>query len=191
MKLIDDITAFQNDLRQIRRDLHSHPELRYEEHRTADAVAGRLQEFGLDVSRGLAGTGVVGTLRGSLSDRSVGLRADLDALPLQEHNEFGHRSTHDGVMHACGHDGHTAMLLGAARYMAAHCDFAGTVHFIFQPAEEGGAGGKRMVDEGLFEQHPCEAVFGMHNWPGMKVGQFAVCTGSMMASSNEFEITIN
>jgi len=191
MKLVDRIVQFHHEIREIRRDIHAHPELRYEEHRTADVVAGKLEAWGIPVIRGLGGTGVVGTLRNGNSGRSVGLRADMDALPMQEHNEFEHRSRNHGRMHACGHDGHTAMLLAAAKYLADHRDFDGTVHFIFQPAEEGGAGAQRMIDDGLFEKAPCDAVFGMHNWPGMKVGQFGVRAGPMLASSNEFTITIS
>ena len=191
MNLIDDIVLFQHEIRDIRRDLHAHPELRYEETRTADIVAARLQAWGIPIIRGLGGTGVVGTLRGGSSARAVGLRADMDALPMHEINEFEHCSRSPGRMHACGHDGHTAMLLAAARHMSAHRNFDGTVHFIFQPAEEGGAGAQRMIDDGLFVQAPCDAVFGMHNWPGLKVGQFAVRGGPALAGSNEFTITVS
>jgi amidohydrolase len=191
VRLAEGILALQPEIQAIRRDLHAHPELRFEEHRTARIVADRLRAWGLEVHTGIGGTGVVGTLRHGTSGRSIGLRADMDALPLQEQNEFGHRSRHDGRMHACGHDGHTAMLLAAARHLSVRRGFDGQVHFIFQPAEEGGAGARRMIDEGLFERFPCDSVFGMHNWPGMAVGQFAVTPGPMMASSNEFEITIN
>jgi amidohydrolase len=191
MMLAEGILDLQGEIQAIRRDLHAHPELRFEESRTAAIVAERLRAWGLEVHTGLGGTGVVGTLRAGTSSRSIGLRADMDALPLQEHNGFAHRSRHDGKMHACGHDGHTAMLLAAARYLSTHRHFDGIVHFIFQPAEEGGAGAQKMIEEGLFEKFPCEAVFGMHNWPGMKVGQFGVTPGPMMASSNEFEITLH
>ena len=191
MNLIDRVVQFHHEIRDIRRDIHAHPELRFEEHRTADVVAAKLQEWGIPVLRGLGGTGVVGTISNGTSGRAIGLRADIDALPMQEHNEFPHRSRNHGRMHACGHDGHTAMLLGAARYLAKHRNFDGTVHLIFQPAEEGGAGAQRMIDDGLFEKAPCDAVFGMHNWPGMKVGQFALLEGPVMASSNEFTITIS
>ena len=190
MKLIDDIVAFQDAFREIRRDIHAHPELGYQENRTAEVVAGHLRDYGLEVHTGIGVTGVVGTLRAGTGSGSVGLRADLDALPMQEENGFAHRSRHDGRMHACGHDGHTTMLLAAARHMASTRAFDGTVHFIFQPAEEGGAGGKAMIDDGLFERFPCQAVFGMHNWPGLEVGHFAVCPGPMLASASEFEITI-
>jgi len=191
MQLVDRIVQFQHEIRDIRRDLHAHPELRFEETRTADVVAGKLQEWGIPLIRGLGGTGVVGTLRNGMSSRSIGLRADMDALPMQEHNAFAHRSRHQGRMHACGHDGHTAMLLAAAKYLAQHRRFDGTVHLIFQPAEEGGAGAQRMIDDGVFDKAPCDAVFGMHNWPGMRTGQFALRDGPVMASSNEFTITIS
>src|SRR6185312_8804545 len=161
-----------------------------EENRTADVVARMLTEWGVPFERGLGKTGIVGTLRAGQGTRSVGLRADMDALPLQEHNEFEHRSKNPGKMHACGHDGHTAMLLGAAKYLVETRRFNGTVHLIFQPAEEGGAGADAMMKDGLFERFPCEAVFGMHNWPGKKVGTFGITPGPMMASSNEFEITV-
>jgi amidohydrolase len=190
MMLAEGILDLQSEIRAVRRDLHAHPELKYEEHRTAQLVAERLAAWGLEVATGIGGTGVVATLRCGSGGRSIGLRADMDALPVQEQNTFSHRSRHEGRMHACGHDGHTAMLLAAARYLAQHKGFEGTVHFIFQPAEEGGAGARRMMDDGLFERFPCDAVFGMHNWPGLGVGQFAVTPGPMMASSNEFEITL-
>jgi amidohydrolase len=190
MRLAEGILELQSEIRAIRRDLHAHPELRYEEHRTAEIVATKLREWGLEVTTGIGGTGVVGTLRRGTSTRAIGLRADMDALPVQEQNAFDHASRHEGKMHACGHDGHTAMLLAGARWLATHGGFDGIAHFIFQPAEEGGAGAQKMIDEGLFERFPCEAVFGMHNWPGMSVGQFGVTPGPMMASSNEFEITV-
>ena len=190
MMLAEGILELQSEIQAIRRDLHAHPELRYEEHRTAAVVAAKLRAWGLEVTEGIGGTGVVGTLRRGTSTRSVGLRADMDALPLQEHNAFAHASKHAGKMHACGHDGHTAMLLAGARWLSLHGGFDGVVHFVFQPAEEGGAGAQKMIDEGLFERFPCEAVFGMHNWPGTAVGTFSVTPGPMMASSNEFEITI-
>jgi amidohydrolase len=190
MQLIDRVVQFRAQIEQIRRDIHAHPELRFEETRTSDIVAEKLAEWGLEVTRGLGGTGVVGTVRHGKSKRAVGLRADMDALPIQETNEFAHRSTHAGKMHACGHDGHMAMLLAAAKYLAEAKSLDGTVHFIFQPAEEGGAGAQRMIDDGLFERFPCDAVFGMHNWPGLKVGEFGVTGGPMMASSNEFEIKV-
>jgi len=184
------IQSFASDLTRIRRDIHAHPELGFEERRTADLVAERLASFGIAVDRGLAGTGVVGTLTCGASPRSVGLRADLDALPLQERNGFAHRSRHEGKMHACGHDGHTTMLLGAARYLAETRNFDGTVHFIFQPAEEAMGGAERMVKEGLFARFPCESVFGMHNVPGMRAGTFAVRRGPTMAGGAVFEIAV-
>lgn len=190
MKLIDPILQFHEELKQIRRTIHAHPELAYQEAETAELVAAKLTEWGIPVVRGLGGTGVVGVIRNGSSPRAVGLRADMDALPLQEHNTFAHKSQHDGRMHACGHDGHTAMLLGAAHYLATNRNFDGTVYVIFQPAEEGGGGAKAMMDDGLFNQCPMEAVFGMHNWPNMRTGTLGVVAGPMMASSNEFELTI-
>jgi len=190
MKLVEPITAFQPELEQIRRDLHAHPELCYEEQRTSDVVAARLTEWGIPVVRGLGLTGVVGIIKNGSSARAIGLRADMDALPMQEVNTFQHASRHPGKMHACGHDGHTAMLLGAAHYLATHRNFDGTVYVIFQPAEEGGGGAQRMIDDGLFEQFPMEAVYGMHNWPGIDVGSFGVTAGPMMASSNEFDVIV-
>lgn len=191
MKLIEPIVQFQSELRQIRREIHAHPELCYEEVRTADTVAAKLTEWGIPVIRNLGVTGVVGIIKNGTSSRAIGLRADMDALPLQELNSFAHTSQHAGKMHACGHDGHTAMLLGAAHYLAKHRNFDGTVYLIFQPAEEGGGGAKRMMDEGLFVECPMEAVFGMHNWPGIPVGTFGVTAGAMMASSNEFEVVVH
>ncbi|AHV91490.1 M20 aminoacylase family protein [Bordetella holmesii] len=191
MKILEPFLAWRDEIAALRRDIHAHPELAFEEFRTADLVAERLQRWGIEVDRGLGGTGVVGIIKGKQDGpRAVGLRADLDALPMQEVNTFAHASQHAGKMHACGHDGHTAMLLGAARYLAEHRDFAGTVYVIFQPAEEGGGGAKRMVDDGLFTRFPMDAVFGMHNWPGMRAGQFGVTPGPIMASSNEFLIRI-
>jgi hippurate hydrolase len=190
MKLIDPIVEFQPELQQIRRDIHAHPELGYEEQRTSDVVAQKLTAWGIPIVRGLGGTGVVGIIRSGSSERGIGLRADMDALPMQEFNTFPHASRHPGKMHACGHDGHTAMLLGAAHYLSRHREFDGIVYVIFQPAEERGGGAKRMIDDGLFEQCPMEAVFGMHNWPGVAVGSFGVATGPMMASSNEFEVIV-
>jgi hippurate hydrolase len=190
MKLVEPIIAFQSELQQIRRDLHAHPELCYEEQRTSDVVAAKLTEWGIPVVRGLGLTGVVGIIKNGTSDRAIGLRADMDALPMQEINTFAHASRHAGKMHACGHDGHTSMLLGAARHLAEHRNFDGTVYLIFQPAEEGGAGARRMIQDGLFERCPMDAVYGMHNWPGMATGSFGVTEGPMMASSNEFHVTV-
>ena len=190
MRLAEGIVDLQAEIQAIRRDIHAHPELCFAEHRTAAIVADKLKAWGLEVHTGLGGTGVVGTLRRGSSRRAVGLRADMDALPLQEHNSFEHASTYQGRMHACGHDGHTAMLLAGARWLSLHGGFDGIVHFIFQPAEEGGAGAQKMIDDGLFTRFPCEAVFGMHNWPGAAVGTFSTTPGPMMASSNEFEVTL-
>ncbi|MCG8542823.1 MAG: M20 family metallopeptidase [Alphaproteobacteria bacterium] len=190
MKIIDEIAAFHDDMSAWRRDIHANPELGFEETRTSDIVAEKLEEFGLEVHRGLGTTGVVGSLRVGNSPKTIGLRADMDALPILEANTFDHRSRHDGKMHACGHDGHTTMLLGAARYLSETRNFNGCVHFIFQPAEEGLGGAKAMVEEGLFEHFPMEAVFGMHNRPGMPVDQFAIRPGPMMAGGAFFDIHI-
>ncbi|MDR2188778.1 MAG: amidohydrolase [Azonexus sp.] len=181
---------FLAELTALRRDIHAHPELAFDEYRTADRVAAELERYGLEVHRGLARTGVVGVLKAGCSPRLIGLRADMDALPLAELNDFAHHSRHPGKMHACGHDGHTAMLLGAARYLAAHPDFDGTVVFIFQPAEESEGGAAVMIEDGLFERFPVDAVFGLHNWPGLPVGQMAVMPGPVMAGTCTFEITV-
>ena len=190
MPIIERIREFHGELVEIRHDIHAHPETAFEEQRTADVVAARLESFGIEVHRGLAKTGVVGSLKCGSSSRAVGLRADMDALHIGEQNRFAYRSLHEGRMHACGHDGHTAMLLGAAKYLAETRSFDGTVVFIFQPAEENEGGGRAMVEQGLFKQFPVEAVFGMHNWPGMPVGQFGLRAGPMMASFDLFEITV-
>jgi len=190
MQIIDRIAQIHDDLTSWRRDIHAHPELGFEERRTSDLVAQKLAEFGCEVYRGIGKTGVVGRLRIGESGRSVGLRADMDALPIQEANSFDYRSRHDGRMHACGHDGHTTMLLGAARYLAETRDFDGTVHFIFQPAEEGLGGAEAMVEEGIFDRFPCDAIFGMHNAPMLAVGKFAIRTGPMMAGGAFFDITV-
>ncbi len=173
-----------------RRDIHAHPELGFAETRTAGLVAERLESFGIEVHRGVGRTGVVGVLRAGSGARSIGLRADMDALPIQEANTFGHRSQHAGTMHACGHDGHTAMLLGAAKYLAATRRFDGTVNFIFQPAEEGLGGARAMIDDGLFERFPSASIFGMHNRPHLPVGRFAVRSGPMMAGGAFFDIHV-
>lgn len=191
MKLADPLVQWHPEIIALRRDIHAHPELAYEEQRTADLVATQLESWGIPIHRGLGVTGIVGTIHGKTQNGpAVGLRADMDALPMAESNTFEHASKHPGKMHACGHDGHTAMLLAAARYLAEHRDFDGTVYVIFQPAEEGLAGAQAMINDGLFKLFPMQAVFGMHNWPGIPEGQFAVMPGPMMASSNTFEIHI-
>ena len=190
MNIIPQLAADKDIMATWRRDIHAHPEIAFEEHRTAELVANKLREFGLEIETGIAGTGVVGTLTKGRGNRAIGLRADLDALPIQEANEFAHKSTHPGKMHACGHDGHTTMLLGAAKYLAEHGEFEGTVYFIFQPAEENEGGGRAMVEEGLFDRYPMEAVYGMHNIPGMPVGTFAVKPGPMMAAFDIFELVV-
>ena len=191
MKLAESIVGWQDEIVRIRRDIHQHPELAYEEVRTAELVAKQLESWGIPVVRGLGVTGVVGTITGHKDNgRAIGLRADMDALPMQELNSFEHASRHEGKMHACGHDGHTAMLLAAAKHLAENRDFEGTVHVIFQPAEEGHGGAKAMIDDGLFERFQIDAVFGMHNWPGMEVGSFGLTAGPIMASSNTFGIHI-
>ena len=188
--LISEIVDHIDNIRTLRQDLHAHPELRFEEHRSAELVARTLTHWGITVHRGLAGTGVVGVISNGNSGRAIGLRADMDALPIHEQNQFAHASRHPGKMHACGHDGHTAMLLAAAQYLASHRHFAGTVYLIFQPAEEDGGGAHEMIKEGLFERFPMQAVFGMHNWPGLEAGQFAVSPGPVMASSNTFRVLV-
>ena len=191
MKIPDSISAIVGPIRAIRRDIHAHPELKFEENRTAEIVTSALRSFGIDeIHTGLGKTGVVGILRGRPGSKMLGLRADMDALPMTELNAFEHKSQYAGKMHACGHDGHTATLLAAAKVMSADRDFAGSVAFIFQPAEEGGGGAKAMIVDGLFERFPCDAVFAIHNWPGLRVGEFGLNPGAMMASSNEFEITV-
>ena len=180
----------QAEISAIRRDIHAHPELAYEENRTSDIVAAKLQEWGLEVTRGLGKTGLVGTLRKGNSVKSIGLRADMDALPMDETNDFAHRSQNQGRMHACGHDGHTAMLLGAAKLLAEKKDFEGAVHFIFQPAEEGGGGGKAMIDDGLFEKFPCDAVFAIHNKPGLPLGMIATRPGPLLAAADRWDLRI-
>jgi amidohydrolase len=190
MNILDSVVTQAASIAAIRRDIHAHPELCFEEVRTADVVAQKLTEWGIPIRRGMGKTGVVGIVKNGTSSRAVGLRADMDALPMQEFNTFGHASQNAGKMHACGHDGHVAMLLAAAQHFARNRNFDGTVYLIFQPAEEGGGGAREMIKDGLFDQFPMEAVFGMHNWPGTQVGRFAVSAGPVMASSNEFKITI-
>jgi len=189
MAIINRIAAFQDDMAAWRREIHAHPETAFEEHRTSDFVASKLKSFGLDVHRGLAGTGVVATLKRG-DGPTIGLRADMDALHIHEKNGFDHKSQNQGKMHACGHDGHTTMLLGAARYLSEAGKFKGTVHFIFQPAEENEGGGRKMIEDGLFKLFPVEQVYGMHNWPGMPAGRFAVRSGPMMAAFDIFEIIV-
>ncbi|HXP29650.1 MAG TPA: M20 aminoacylase family protein [Stellaceae bacterium] len=191
MPIVNRIAEFQAEMTAWRRRIHAHPETAFDERETSAFVAAQLASFGFEVHRGLARTGVVGTLKGSGPERrAIALRADMDALPIEEKNGFAHASNVPGKMHACGHDGHTAMLLGAARYLAETRNFAGTVHLIFQPAEENEGGGRVMVEEGLFAKFPVEAVYGMHNWPGLPVGQFAVKPGPMLAAFDLFEIAV-
>ena len=193
MNVIDSIVTQAAGIAAVRRDIHAHPELCFEEVRTADVVAGKLTEWGIPIHRGLGKTGVVGIVHGrdgGACGRAIGLRADMDALPMQEFNTFEHASKHHGKMHACGHDGHTAMLLAAAQHFAKHRNFDGTVYLIFQPAEEGGGGGRVMIEDGLFEKFPMQAVYGMHNWPGMPAGTMAASAGPVMASTSEFKITV-
>ena len=189
MPIVNRIAAFHDEMTAWRRDLHAHPETAFQEHRTADYVAAKLTEFGIPIDRGLAGTGVVGTIKRG-EGPVIGLRADMDALHIHEANGFGHKSQNAGKMHACGHDGHTTMLLGAARYLAEAGRFRGTVHVIFQPAEETEGGGRKMIEDGLFKKFPVQEVYGMHNWPGTPVGRFAVRPGPMLAASDTFEITV-
>ena len=190
MDIIERIKAYHNSLIDWRHDIHAHPELGFEEKRTSDFVAEKLASFGCEVHRGIGKTGVVGRLKLGSASRSIGLRADMDALPIHETNTFAYRSQHDGRMHACGHDGHTTMLLGAARYLAETRAFNGTVNFIFQPAEEGLGGGDAMVKDGLFERFPCDAIFGMHNRPSLAVGKFSIRPGAMMAGGAYFDILV-
>jgi len=191
MPIINRIAEYQDEMIAWRRHIHKHPETAFEEHQTSDYVALRLHKFGIDVHRGLAGTGVVGTLKGGKGDGpAIGLRADMDALDIEEKNDIDYKSENPGKMHACGHDGHSTMLLGAAKYLSETKNFAGTVHFIFQPAEENEGGGRVMIEEGLFEKFPVESVYGMHNMPGIPVGEFAIRPGPIMASFDIFEITL-
>ncbi|MEY2770699.1 MAG: putative hydrolase YxeP, partial [Pseudomonadota bacterium] len=188
--LLAALTAQADEFIAVRRDIHRHPEMGYKEYRTSDLVAEQLQSWGYEVHRGLGGTGVVGTLRRGTGGKSLGLRADMDALPIEEATGLPYSSCQPGIMHACGHDGHTAMLLAAARHIAQQVEFSGTLHLIFQPAEEGLGGARKMMDDGLFTQFPCDAVFGMHNMPGHPQGQLVFRDGPAMASSDNVTITI-
>jgi hippurate hydrolase len=190
MNIVEKIMLFHGEMAEWRHDIHAHPETAFEEQRTSALVAKKLESFGMSVHKGLGRTGVVGTLSAGSGKRAIGLRADMDALHIQEKNNFSHRSQHAGKMHACGHDGHTTMLLGAAKYLSQSRNFDGTVHFIFQPAEENEGGGREMVEQGLFDKFPCDSVYGMHNWPGIPVGQFGLRPGPMMASFDIFEIEL-
>src|SRR5437879_4479035 len=189
---VEHIRKYHPELKEIRHDLHAHPELGFEETRTSALVADKLAAWGVEVHRGLAKTGVVGVIPGKkkTSGRGIGLRADMDCLPMHEKNSFDHRSQNEGRMHACGHDGHTTMLLGAARYLAETRNFGGTAYLIFQPAEEGGGGGQVMVKEGLFERFPANEVYALHNWPGLPPGKLAVRAGPVMAATDEIQITV-
>ncbi len=189
---VEHVRRWQDELVALRRDLHAHPELGFEEHRTARVVSERLAALGIEHQTGVGKTGIVAVVRGqtTASGRSVGLRADMDALPMQEDNTFAHRSRYDGRMHGCGHDGHTTMLLAAARYLAETRAFDGTVTLIFQPGEEGYAGGKAMIEDGLFERFPADQVYALHNWPGLPVGKIAVRPGPMMAAADRITIDI-
>jgi hippurate hydrolase len=190
MSILEHMSRYQDRLVAIRRDLHANPELGFEVHRTADLVAKELAQMGIEVHTGIGGTGVVGVLRKGNSPRAIGLRADMDALPIVEESELPYRSKVPQLMHACGHDGHTTCLLGAARYLVEEGRFAGTIHFIFQPAEEIFGGAKSMIDDGLFDRFPCEAVFSFHNRPGLEVGKYVIRPGSMMAGGASFSITV-
>jgi amidohydrolase len=189
---VERIRAYHAELKAIRHDIHAHPELAFQENRTSDLVAQRLASWGIEVHRGLAKTGLVGVVKGSKSGsgRAIGLRADMDCLPMHETNDVPHKSRHPGRMHACGHDGHTTMLLGTARYLAETRHFDGTAYLIFQPAEEGGGGGKVMVEEGLFERFPADEIYAVHNWPGLPPGQMAVRPGPVMAATDEIVVTV-
>jgi hippurate hydrolase len=184
------VAVFADEFIALRRDIHRHPELSFKEHRTADIVATRLASWGYSITSGIAGTGVVGTLRRGSGSKSLGIRADMDALPIQESTGLPYASVNAGVMHACGHDGHTAILLAAARYLAESGQFDGRLHVIFQPAEETGSGAKKMIAEGLFERFPCDAVFGLHNWPGVCAGHVGCVTGPAMAAVDQARITV-
>ena len=190
MSIIEKKSDLHNNMVTWRHHLHQRPELSFKEEITSDYIASVLQSHDIEIHRGLAVTGIVATIHGNRKGGSIGLRADMDALPIQEKNKFSHKSIHEGKMHACGHDGHSTMLLGAAVYLKEHNDFAGTVHMIFQPAEEGGGGGRVMVEEGIYDKFPCQAVYGMHNWPGMDKGQFVVHDTAVMAANETLKICI-
>jgi len=190
MPIINRVADFHEQMKVWRHDIHAHPEVAFEENRTSDIVARELESFGIEVHRGLAKTGVVGVLKNG-DGPSIGLRADMDALPIHEENSFDHRSTHDGKMHACGHDGHTAMLLGAAKYLSETRQFKGTINFIFQPAEEGEGGARVMIEDGLFEKFPCDSVYGVHNMPGKDTGTFHLRPGPLMAAYDSFQIRVH
>ncbi|MFI8555531.1 MULTISPECIES: M20 aminoacylase family protein [Psychrobacter] len=181
--------ALLDEVKQWRKQIHSQPELGFKEFKTSSFIVDKLQSFGIEVHQGLGGTGVVGTLKNGAGP-TIGIRADIDALPIAEQNDVEHKSTHVNCMHACGHDGHTSVLLGAAKHLSQHKEFSGTIHFIFQPAEEVLGGAKAMIDDGLFDKFPMDAVYGLHNWPGLPVGEIAVNNGPMMASFDTFEITL-
>jgi amidohydrolase len=188
--MLKSITAMANDMRAVRHDIHRHPELAYREDRTAALIAGQLRSWGIEVHERVGHTGVVGVLQAGQSSRAIGLRADMDALPIQENSGVAHASVHDGVMHGCGHDGHTTMLLTAARYLAQTRRFDGRVHLIFQPAEEGQAGAHAMIEDGLFKRFPCAEVYALHNWPSLPAGTIATRPGPIMAAADRFEITV-
>ena len=190
MSIIKKQSELHKEMVTWRHHIHKHPELSFKEELTSDYIASVLEANDIEMHRGLAVTGIVATIHGKKEGRVIGLRADMDALPIQEKNDFSHKSVHDGKMHACGHDGHSTMLLGAAVHLKENNNLSGTVHFIFQPAEEGGGGGRVMVEEGIFEKFPCEAVYGMHNWPGMAEGQFAVHDTAVMAANETLKISI-
>ncbi len=191
MSILDAVRGYHDELTTIRRDLHANPELGLEEFRTAEIVAQKLASWGIEVHRGIGRTGVVGVLRKGTGTATVGLRADMDCLAMDEETNLPHRSQIPGRMHACGHDGHTTMLLGAAKYLAEHGNFDGTVNFIFQPGEEGAGGALAMLEDRLFERFPCDRIYGMHNWPSLPVGQFAIAPGPALAGGAFFDITIN
>ena len=187
--VLEQISTHHAELTAIRRDIHAHPEMGLEEVRTAALVAAKLREWGIEVTEGVGGTGVVGTIKGKLpGQRAIGLRADMDALSIHEQTGAAHASTNPGTMHACGHDGHTTMLLGAAQHLAANRDFSGTVQLIFQPAEEGRGGAMKMIKDGLFERFPVDAVYGMHNVPGLPVGQFSIKPGPFLAATSRWNV---